>query len=117
MEPYLLYQDSSSDGNKSYAFPRDILKDLNLDILFKTMARTDDLSLEKVRRVMLIPLQTPEEIIYRQEVLRDLRHQDMFLEDLYECAKRQNKALRDYKEAVKSNRAKSTRKTGELFET
>ena len=117
MEPYLLYQDSSSDGKKSYAFPRDIIKDLNLDILFKTMARTDDLILEKVRRVMLIPLQTPEEIIYRQEVLRDLRHQDMFLEDLYECAKCQNKALRDYKEAVKSNRAKSTRKTGELFET
>ena len=117
MEPYLLYQDSSSDGKKSYAFPRDIIKDLNLDILFKTMARTDDLILEKVRRVMLIPLQTPEEIIYRQEVLRDLRHQDMFLEDLSECAKRQNKALRDYKEAVKSNRAKSTRKTGELFET
>lgn len=117
MEPYLLYRDCSSDGKKSYAFPRDIIKDLNLDILFKTMARTDDLILEKVRRVMLIPLQTPEEIIYRQEVLRDLRHQDMFLEDLYVCAKRQNKALKDYKEAVKSNRAKSTRKTGELFET
>jgi len=117
MEPFLLYRDSSSDGKKSYAFPRDIIKDLNLDIIFKTMARTDDLILEKVRRVMLIPLMTPEEIIYRQEVLRDLRHEDMFLEDLYECAKRQNKALKDYKEAVKSNRAKSTRKTGELFET
>jgi len=117
MEPFLLYRDSSSDGKKSYAFPRDIIKDLNLDIIFKTMARTDDLILEKVRRVMLIPLMTPEEIIYRQEVLRDLRHEDMFLEDLYECAKRQNKALKDYKEAVKNNRAKSTRKTGELFET
>lgn len=117
MEPYLLYRDSSTEGKKSYAFPRDIVKDLNLEILFKSMARTDELILEKVRRVMLIPLQTPEEILYRQEVLRDLRHQDMTLEDLYLCAERQNKALRLYKEEMKSNRAKSTKKTSELFET
>ena len=117
MEPYLLYRDSSTEGKKSYAFPRDVVKDLNLEILFKTMARTDELILEKVRRVMLIPLTTPEEILYRQEVLRDLRHQDMALEDLYACAERQNKALRLYKEEMKSNRAKSNRKTSELFET
>lgn len=117
MEPYLLYRDSSTDGKKCYAFPRDIIKDLNLDIIFKTMAKTDELILEKVRRVMMIPLQTPEEIVYRQEVLRDLRHQDAILGDLYLCAERQNKALRLYKAEMKSNRAKSTKKTSELFET
>lgn len=116
MEPYLLYRDSSTDGKKSYAFPRDVIKDLNLDILFKTMAKTDDLIYEKVRRVMLIPLTTPEEIVYRQEVLRDLRRQDAMLEDFYACAVRQNKALKDLKAAIKSNRAKSTKKTSELFE-
>ena len=82
MEPYLLYRDSSTDGKKSYAFTRDIVKDLNLDILFKTMGKTDDLIREKARRVMLIPLTTPEEIVYRQEIVRDLRRQDMHLEDL-----------------------------------
>ena len=117
MEPYLLYQDSSTEGKKSYAFPRDVVKDLTLEIVFKTMAREDGLILEKVRRVMMIPLTTPEEIRYRQEVLRDLRHQDISLEKLYLCAQRQNKALRIYKEEMKSNRAKSTRKTGELLET
>ena len=117
MEPYLLYRDSTTEGKKSYAFPRDIVKDLNLEILFKAMARTDELILEKVRRVVLIPLTTPEEIIYRQEVLRDLRHQDMILEELYKCAERQNKARKLYKEEMKSNRAKSTRRTGELLET
>ena len=116
MEPYLLYQDSSTDGKKTYAFTRDVVKDLNLDIIFKTMAKTDDLILEKVRRVMLIPLTAPEEICYRQDVLKDLRRQDMTLEDLYECAKRQSKALKLYKSAMK-NRAKSTSKTSELFET
>lgn len=117
MEPYLLYRDSSTDGKKSYSFTRDVVKDLNLDIIFKTMAKTDDLIYEKVRRVMLIPLTTPEEILYRQEVLRDLRHQDGMLEDLYACAVRQNKSLKDFKAAMKSNRAKSTKKTSELFET
>ncbi len=117
MEPYLLYRDSSTEGKKSYAFPRDVVKDLNLEILFKSMAREDALVLEKVRRVMLIPLQTPEEILYRQEVLRDLRHQDVLLTDLYAIAERQSKALRLYKEEMKSNRAKSTKRTSGLFET
>lgn len=116
MEPYLLYCDSSTDGKKSYAFPRDVIKDLNLDIVFKTMAKQEDLIYEKSRRVMMLPLTTPEEIIYRQDVLRDLRRQDAMLEDLYAIALRQNKALKDLKAAIKSNRAKSTRKTSELFD-
>ena len=116
MEPYLLYCDSSSEGKKSYAFPRDMVKDLNLDIIFKTMAKQDELIYDKSRRVVLIPLTTPEEVVYRQEVLRDLRRQDAMLEDLYAIAVRQNKALKDLKAAIKSNRAKSTRKTSELFD-
>lgn len=117
MEPYLLYRDSSTDGKKSYAFPRDIVKDLNLEILFKTMAREDFFIAEKARRVMMIPLTTPEEILYRQEVVRDFRRQDVTLEDLYACAERQQKALRIYKEEMKSNRAKSTKRTSGLLET
>jgi len=79
MEPYLLYRDSSMDGKKNYAFTRDVVKDLNLDIIFKTMAKSDELIYEKVRRVMLVPLTTPEEILYRQEVLKDLRRQNGIL--------------------------------------
>jgi len=117
MEPYLLYRDSSMDGKKNYAFTRDVVKDLNLDIIFKTMAKSDELIYEKVRRVMLVPLTTPEEILYRQEVLKDLRRQNGILEDLYACAVRQNKSLKDFKAAMKSNRAKSVRKTSALFES
>ena len=116
MEPYLLYRDSSTEGKRSYAFTRDIVKDLNLDIIFKTMAREDSLIAEKARRIVLMPLQTPEEILYRQEVVRDLRHEYGVLEDLYAIAQRQNKAIRLYKEEMKRSRAKSTKDTGELFE-
>jgi len=117
MDSFLLYRDSSTEGKKSYAFPRDIIKDLNLDILFKNMARDEELIAEKVRRVMLIPLLTPEEILYRQAVLTDFRRQDMILEELYKIAVRQQKALLLYKQELRSSRAKSTKKTGELFET
>ena len=117
MEPYLLYRDSSTDGKKNYAFQRDMIKDLNLDIIFKTMAKTDELIYEKARRVVLIPLTTPDEILYRQEILRDFRRQDAMLEDLYACAVRQSKAIKDYKAAMQSNKAKSVRKTSGLFET
>lgn len=117
MDSFLLYQDSSTDGKKTYGFPRDIIKDLNLEILFKNMARKDILVAENVRKVMMIPLTTPEEILYRQEIIRDFCCQSEVLEELYVCAERQSKALRLYKEEMKSNRAKSTRKTSELFET
>ncbi len=116
MEPYLLYRDSSTDGKKSYAFQRDMVKDLNLDIIFKTMAKSDELIYEKVRRVVLIPLSDPEEIIYRQDILRDLRRQDGILEDLHACAVRQSKALKDLKTAMKANRTKSTGKVSSSFE-
>lgn len=116
MEPYLLYRDSSTDGKKSYAFPRDMVKDLNLDIIFKTMAKQDELVYEKVRRVVLLPLTTEDEVLYRQDVLRDFRRQDSMLEDLYAIAVRQNKELKDLKAAIKSNRAKSTKKASELFD-
>jgi len=117
MDTYLLYRDSSTDAKKSYSFQRDIIKDLNLDIIFKNMAREEDLIAEKVRKVMMIPLLTPEEIVYRQEVLKDFRRQDMVLEELYKIALHQQKELRLYKQEMKSNRAKSTKKTGELLET
>ena len=100
LEPFLLYQDSSTEGKKSYAFPRDIIKDLNLDILFRTMAKQDELISEKVRKVLLIPLTKPEEILYRQDILRDFRRQSELLEELFACAAQQNKALRQYKEEM-----------------
>lgn len=117
MDSFLLYQDSSTEGKKSYAFPRDIIKDLNLDILFKSMARQDILMAEKIRRVMMIPLTTPEEVLYRQEVIRDFYRQSGVLEELYACAERQHKALRLYKEEMKSNRAKSVKVTSTLLDS
>ncbi len=117
MDACLLYRDSSTDGRKGYDFRQDMIKDFNLDILFRTMARDDFLISEKVRKVVLIPLTSPEEILYRQEVLQELYHFSRLTEEMYECARRQEKALQKYKEERERFYSRSTRKTGEILET
>lgn len=117
MDSFLLYPDSYADGKKSYFSQRDIIKDLNLDILFRTMAREDTLIYEKVHKIVMLPLQTPEEILYRQKILQDfIEHTDV-LNEMYDYATRQHKALRIYKEEMQKNRTRSTKKTGEIIET
>lgn len=117
MDSFLLYRDSSTDGKKGYYSGRDVIKDLNLDILFRTMARGDYLIAEKVRKVILIPLETPEEIAYRQEILRDLYDYGRLLEGMYDCAVRQEKALLKYKEEKEQFYLRSANKTGEILAT
>jgi len=117
MDSFLLYKDSSADGKRGYSHRSDIIKDLNLDILFKTMAREDIFVAEKARRITMIPLETPEEIRYRQEIIKDfLNHQDI-ISELYSCAERQLKALRQYKEVTENNRTRTTNRTSEIIET
>ena len=115
MDSCLLYRDSSTDGRKGYYSRRDITKDFNLDILFRTMAREDVLILEKVRKVVMIPLTEPEEILYRQEILQELYHFGYLAKGMYECALRQ--ALQKYKEEKERFYSRSTRKIGEVLET
>lgn len=117
MDSFLLYRDSSTEGKKSYYSQRDMIKDLNLDILFRTMAREDTLIAEKARKMIMLPLTTPEEILYRQDILTDLYTHSDVLDALYECAGRQQKALRIYKEETEKNRTRTIRKTSEILET
>lgn len=46
-------------------------QDLELDTLWRAMAGDDEFLFETARRVMLSPLQDPEDIVYRQQVLAD----------------------------------------------
>lgn len=116
MDSFLLYRDSSIESKKSYPFPRDIIKDFNLDVLFKTMARGDDLLLQAAKKVIMIPLQTPEEICYRQEIVEDFYAHPGLLSDLSEIVMEQHKRLRIFKEEMEKNRTKSVKKTSEIIE-
>ena len=115
MNSYLLYRDSTIEGKHGYYSKRDMIKDLNLEILFRTMAGEDVFVAENVRQVMMIPLQTPDEIRYRQDILQDLCNDMDFMDTLYEFAERQHKAVRLYRDEIEKNRTRSTGRTGETI--
>lgn len=117
MDSFLLYADSSTEGKKGYACRNDIIKDLNLDIVFRTMAAGDYFVMEKVRKIILLPLKRPEEIYYRHHVIQDFLYNDSLLEEIYNCALGQEQARQSYIAEVEKNRSRSTRKTGDILDT
>lgn len=68
----LLYAERELGSQGTYEFSDDIIKDLNLNIIFKTMAKEDFDIQMAARRVMLVPLHTEKEILYRQAVIQDV---------------------------------------------
>ena len=85
MKVYLLYPEREWANVGRYADDRAIIQDLGLKTLFLAAAkefekedgkiklvREADVFLEDtMKKVMMVPLRTREEILYRQEILRD----------------------------------------------
>ena len=88
MKVTLLYPDREWGKDKSYLDKEEITKDLNLHILFRAAAslydeeaeagktvqvaqeRNDEI-MDMMKRVMLTPLTTPEEVRYRQQMVKE----------------------------------------------
>ncbi len=88
MKVTLLYPDREWGKDKSYFDREEIVKDLNLRILFRAAAslydeeaqagktvqtaqeRNDEIA-DMMKRVMLTPLTTPEEVRYRQQMVKE----------------------------------------------
>jgi len=79
MKVFLLYPDR--DFDLSQELPpntADLSQDLALNVLFKAMAQGDDFLLEVARRVVLTSLDRVDDIVYRQDILKDcLKHPDV----------------------------------------
>lgn len=115
-DSFLLYKNKATDKEKGYYSKQDIIKDLGLDIIFRTMSRQDMLISRSVRKIMMIPLETSEQVLYRQEIINDFYKNPDILESMYECVVRQDKALVTFKEEMEKNHTRQTRKTSELLE-
>ncbi len=92
MKVGLLYRDSDGPGNGAYADAENIIRDLGLKILFRESSRRliyeggkikkveeeDPFLLDTMRRVMMVPLSSGDEVEYRQAVIADsFRHADL----------------------------------------
>lgn len=97
----LLYENKDWDSPEQY-FDRDsIIKDLGLETLFQMASKEIEWNGDTVRKikegdpeiaknmekVMMVPLQTKEEILYRQGVLKDCMENEEFIITLYQFAK------------------------------
>lgn len=101
MQVRLLYPDREWKYTGAYYDQESVIKDLGLSILFQVSSRSQEPKKGTVQRadeadrhlggmlkqVMMVPLKTKEEIIYRQEILRDCMENMEFMESLYEIAK------------------------------
>ncbi len=99
MKVHFLYEDKDWVNVKKYSDAGNIVQDLGLKTIFSISAKEivykdgkvdyiekEDPFLSKVMEaVMMTPLQTQAEIVYRQEMLKDAFAGEEFVYDLYEC--------------------------------
>ncbi len=97
MKACLLYSQKEWENTSRYVDEKAIAKDLGLNTLFLAAAKEiqwedgkisliqepDPFLADTMKKVMLVPLKTAEEILYRQEILRDCLRQEAFICRLY----------------------------------
>lgn len=87
MKSLLLYRDRDFDlGAAIPAHARDLVQDLELEVLCQAMAGGDAFLLEVARKAVLAQLTEVEEVLYRQNVLRDCLANPTIVRDLYRLA-------------------------------
>lgn len=81
MNVWLLYEDSEFNKHDVRMNKNDVIKDLNLDIIFKFMARSDSFIYKTARSVITGCLNDRRTILYRQALLADcISNYESFLE-------------------------------------
>jgi DNA mismatch repair ATPase MutS len=83
MKPYLLYENYENTAHKKPSNSDELIKDLNLDVIFKAMAMDDSFLHDTVKTVALCSLTDVDSIIYRQNVLRDCLNNRSAINDFY----------------------------------
>jgi hypothetical protein len=84
MKALLLHPDRDFDPAALPPNRTGLADDLGLELLFRSMAQSDEFVLETVRSVVPASLTEPEEILYRQRVLTDCSEHPAAVRELYE---------------------------------
>ncbi len=99
MNVYFLYEDKEWKNIKRYSDAQNIIQDLGLATLFSISAREivykekeveslmkeDTFLAQTMRSVMMVPLTTEEELLYRQNMVKDAFRNERFIYELYDC--------------------------------
>ncbi len=101
MKVWLLYESSEYGQNKAEMNKNEVIKDLNLDIIFKFMARNDKYIYKTVRSVMTDCLTTKGTVLYRQAILTDCLKNLEDFNQLYEMASTTMEKTEQFMESVK----------------
>ncbi len=117
MNSFLLYPDKGLSGEAPYPSFQDIYKDLNLNILLKTMAQDDIFMMEQIRNVMMIPITSSDVLTYRYEIVQDFYNNPTWTKEIYEQARACAKLAEQYKKEMEQSRGKAAGKTGTMIVT
>lgn len=115
MNSFLLYPGKSLAGEMTYPSFQDIYKDLNLNIILKTMAQNDVFRMDQIRSVMMVPVRSEADIQYRYEIIKDFYHNPELLEAMYQSGREGFQMAEQYKKEREQNRGKSTYKTSSII--
>ena len=87
MKVFLMYEDHDFDnGRKITPHEQVLTQDLELNTLFDAMANGNEFVMEVVRRAVFSSLKNPEEILYRQSILKDCIKNPDVVRALYDIA-------------------------------
>ncbi len=128
---YLLYPDRELAREAGYEQKDELIKDLNLKIIFqaasrpvfkagaslKTVEKEDFYIYDTIKRLMLIPVLDREALRYRQEVVKTaLKHPEL-VRNLYEIGQKAGKLLEQGGIRGKEQRARTGAGSGEVLGT
>lgn len=132
MKVNLLYRDKDWTKEKSYFDREEICKDLNLHILFRAAAslydddkdggkavkvagERDEYISDMMKRVFMIPLMTPEEVHYRQQIITEAVSNYGRMEALYRAVKAAVEDITRFSDSKKKQRYGSGAVQGRVY--
>ena len=106
MKPFLLSERYDDSLHRKISNEDELIGDLNLEIIFKAMARDDVFLYSTVKSVVLDSLTDPGALIYRQNVLKDCLNNKSVIKKIYNIATTSLEEAAYYRQYTKPNFAK-----------